>query len=155
MIRRVLNGEKRDIALFVAAAMAQRLGPMLLLRFLLARLSLSEYGAFGLVLSAITLLPIVLALNIPAVVTRLYFDAPADDRPRQSARLLSGTVVTILLLAMIAGVAVSVDRGAVGVLLGVGATEAGWLATARRWRISGSSARRWGACDGWSTTCST
>ena len=51
-----VSREQADVALFVIAAAAQRIGPMLILPLLLAHLTLAEYGTFALVQSAIALL---------------------------------------------------------------------------------------------------
>ena len=90
-----LTQERRDVALFVIAAAAQRVGPMLILPLLLAHLTLAEYGRFALVQSAIALLPLLVSLNIPAAITRLYFDAPPERRAQHAAALVSGAVTTI------------------------------------------------------------
>jgi O-antigen/teichoic acid export membrane protein len=92
--------EQRNAITYLAALVLQRASLFLFLPFLLHSLSASEYGTFGLLQSGITLLPTVLTLNIPATVTRLYFDPTrAEDR--------EGIVTGLTLWSLLLGLASS------------------------------------------------
>ena len=119
--------EQRDVALFVVAAAAQRLGPVMILPLLLAHLTLAEYGTFGLVQSAIALLPLLVSFNVPAVITRAVFDPPADRRAEHAASLVVGTVVTITALSAVVALSAVFALKDIASVLAVDRRGALWL----------------------------
>jgi O-antigen/teichoic acid export membrane protein len=66
--------ERWDAGAYFAGTLLQRVSLFLALPFLLRSLSAADYGAFGLLQSAVTLLPAILTLNVTAGITRLFFD---------------------------------------------------------------------------------
>ena len=81
--------EHLDAGLYFVGTLFQRISLFLALPLLLRSLSAAQYGAFGLLQSAINLLPAVLSLNLPATVTRLYFDGSTDSERRAIATKLT------------------------------------------------------------------
>src|SRR6267378_7099626 len=100
------NREGRDAAIYFVGTASQRVSLFLFLPVLLRHLSVSEYGAFGLAQSALALLPALLTLNIPATMTRLYFDEPTATRRKGAASKLTaisfvvGAVATLVCLGI-------------------------------------------------------
>ncbi len=87
--------ERLDAAIYFAGTLFQRLSLFLALPLLLRTLSAAEYGTFGLLQSAVNLLPAILTLNLPATATRLFFDGATEgERQAIATRLtvLSGSV---------------------------------------------------------------
>ena len=81
-----------DAGLYFAGTLFQRITLFLALPLLLRSLSVAEYGAFGLLQSAMNLLPAILTLNIPATVTRLFFDGTTP--PERSTIVTKLSVVS-------------------------------------------------------------
>lgn len=81
--------ERLDAGIYFAGTVFQRISLFLALPLLLRSLSAAEYGAFGLLQSAVNLLPAVLSLNLPATVTRLYFDGSTEPERRAIATKLT------------------------------------------------------------------
>ena len=73
-----VSRERRDAAFYFSGTLFQRLALFLALPLLLRTLSAAEYGTFGLLQSAVNLLPAILTLNLPATVTRLFFDGTTE-----------------------------------------------------------------------------
>src|SRR5438445_8686827 len=98
--------DRRAAAVYIFGTVLQRTSLILFLPVLLRRLTVSEYGAFGLLQSVISLFPGILTLNLPAIVTRLYFDGPTpDDRKRVAAQtsllaLVAGLLLTLVVLTL-------------------------------------------------------
>jgi O-antigen/teichoic acid export membrane protein len=116
--------DRRDAGLYFAGMLVQRLGLFLALPMLLRALTVAQYGSFGLLQSAVNLLPPILALNVPATVTRLYFDgASSEDRAAIASQLslLSGSLS--LGIGLLAWVASTLDRMRTAALLGVPTQE--------------------------------
>jgi O-antigen/teichoic acid export membrane protein len=90
------QSEQRSALTYILAIILQRGSLFLFLPILLSHLSVAEYGTFGLLQSAMTLLPTLLTLNLPAIVTRLYFDS-ATERGRQ------GRAGRLIVLALVLG----------------------------------------------------
>jgi O-antigen/teichoic acid export membrane protein len=102
----------------------QRLGLFLALPMLLRALTVAEYGSFGLLQSAVNLLPPILALNVPVTVTRLYFDGTSpEDRGAIATQLSLLSATLSLVLGLLAWVASSVNRTQTAALLGVPTQE--------------------------------
>src|SRR5205807_1752429 len=82
--------------------------------------STAEYGIFGLLQSAMNLLPAILALNIPATVTRLVFDGTSPPERHAIARRLSVLSAGLGLLASILiWLCAIAFRGATATVLGI------------------------------------
>jgi O-antigen/teichoic acid export membrane protein len=87
--------ERLDAAIYFAGTLFQRLSLFLALPLLLRSLSAAEFGTFGLLQSAVNLLPAILTLNLPATATRLFFDGATEaERQTIATRLtvLSGAL---------------------------------------------------------------
>ena len=90
-----IRRERLDAVIYFAGTLFQRLSLFLALPLLLRSLSAAEYGTFGLLQSAVNLLPAILTLNLPATATRLFFDGATEaERQTIATRLtvLSGTL---------------------------------------------------------------
>jgi O-antigen/teichoic acid export membrane protein len=81
--------DRLEAAIYFTGTLLQRASLFLALPFLLRSLAAAEYGAFGLLQSAMNLLPAILALNLPATVTRLFFDGPTPLERRAIALKLT------------------------------------------------------------------
>jgi O-antigen/teichoic acid export membrane protein len=81
--------ERLDAGLYFAGTLFQRISLFLAVPFLLRTLSTAEYGAFGLLQSAVNLLPALVSLNLPATVTRLFFDGASTEERRAIGLKLS------------------------------------------------------------------
>jgi O-antigen/teichoic acid export membrane protein len=121
VVRRLLaDAGRRDAAVYICATALQRATLFLVLPLLLSRLSIAEYGAFGLLQSIISLFPALLTLNLPATVTRLYFDGPSQTARNRIVAQLSLLALTIG--AIVTGSSIAAVLSAqewFGVLLGV------------------------------------
>lgn len=84
-----VSRERLDAAIYFTGTLFQRLSLFLALPLLLRSLSPAEYGTFGLLQSAVNLMPAILALNLPATVTRLFFDGTTDAERQSIATRLS------------------------------------------------------------------
>jgi len=119
-----------DAGFYFAGTLFQRVSLFLALPFLLRSLSTAEYGAFGLLQSAMNLLPAILTLNIPAAVTRLYFDGATPSERRTIVTKLSALSAGLGLLAgFLVWISVAVFRARVANLLGMPESEAVFATT--------------------------
>jgi len=117
--------ERFDAGAYFAGTVFQRASLFLAVPFLLRSLAAAEYGVFGLLQSAVTLLPAVLALNIPIGITRLLFDGRTPPERGGIAFKLSVLSAGIGLVAALALWSCAASaQGAVAALLGVPQQEA-------------------------------
>ena len=93
----------RNAALYVLANGLQRGATVAIMPLLLARLSLGEYGRYGLVLSIYALLPSFLCLGLYGAIARFYFDSkdPAGRRRITGTLLLSHASSTFVIAALL------------------------------------------------------
>jgi O-antigen/teichoic acid export membrane protein len=101
----------RNAAIYVVSNGLQRGATVLVAPILLARLSVSEYGIYALLLTIYTLGPAFLSLGLYGAINRFYFDgAAASDRHRTMSSLLLAHAATIVLItsALDAGLRLSV-----------------------------------------------
>jgi O-antigen/teichoic acid export membrane protein len=113
LVQRIFSKDNREAATYMIGTACQRLGLFLVLPILLRRLTVTEYGTFGLAQSAMTLLPAVLTLNIPATVTRLYFDQRVEEERRGVAAKLSLLCLCLALISVVlaGGAALAFQEG--------------------------------------------
>lgn len=128
--------ERLDAAIYFGGVLFQRLSLFLALPLLLRNLSAAEYGTFGLLQSAVNLIPAILALNLPATVTRLFFDGGTEaERQAIATKLtvLSGTVG--LAGGAVVWMCANTYRSQTAALLGVPGTQ---VMVATTWVVVGS-----------------
>src|SRR5262245_58513426 len=122
--------ERLDAGLYFTGTLLQRATLFIALPLLLQRLSTAEYGAFGLLQSALNLLAPVVSLNLPATATRLYFDGATDaDRHAIATRLSVLSTCFGLAGGALVWLCILAGRGAMASLLGLPEHEAFVAAT--------------------------
>lgn len=94
--------DRTHAAVYVSGMVFQRASLLLVLPLLLRQLTAAEYGAFGLLQSLLTLLPALLTANLPATVTRLYYDGHSSHE----RRLIGARLTAATLLIGVAGAAI-------------------------------------------------
>jgi O-antigen/teichoic acid export membrane protein len=89
----------KNAAIYIVSNGLQRGATVIVAPVLLARLSVSEYGIYALLLSVYTLGPAILSLGLYGAMSRFYFDAREDsDRKGIMAALLTAHAATLLLV---------------------------------------------------------
>ena len=89
----------RNAAIYVVSNGLQRGATVLVAPILLARLSVSEYGVYALLLTVYTLGPAFLSLGLYGAVSRFYFDSgDANERRRTMSALVVAQATTVILV---------------------------------------------------------
>jgi O-antigen/teichoic acid export membrane protein len=89
----------KNAAIYIVSNGLQRGATVIVAPLLLARLSVSQYGVYALLLTVYTLGPPLLSLGLYGATGRFYFDAKdAAERHRISAALVVAHAVTVLLV---------------------------------------------------------
>lgn len=104
----------QNAAIYVVSNGLQRGATVLVAPILLARLSVSEYGIYALLLTIYTLGPAFLSLGLYGAINRFYFDAaePAERRRTMSSLVLAHAATIVVITAALDG-ALRVSTGAI------------------------------------------
>lgn len=89
----------RNAVIYVISNGLQRGSTVIVAPILLARLTVAEYGVYGLLLTIYTLGPALLSLGLYGATGRFYFDAKDDaERKRITSALVIAHAVTVLII---------------------------------------------------------
>src|SRR5437868_1455976 len=72
------------VVVYLIASVLSRAGSVLLVPLYTRKLTSAEYGTYGLIMSAVAILPSCWTLGLNAAISKVYFDTPptGDPRPR-------------------------------------------------------------------------
>jgi O-antigen/teichoic acid export membrane protein len=100
----------RNAAIYVISNGLQRGSTVIVAPLLLARLSVSEYGVYGLLLTVYTLGPPMLSLGLYGAIGRFYFDTKdKTERHRVTSSLVVAHAVTVLVLTLLIDLVLSLS----------------------------------------------
>jgi len=100
----------RNAAIYIISNGLQRGSTVIVAPLLLARLSVSEYGVYGLLLTVYTLGPPMLSLGLYGAIGRFYFDTKdRTERHRVTSTLVVAHAVTVLLATLLIDLVLSLS----------------------------------------------
>lgn len=93
----------RNAFLYILSNGLQRGATIIILPLLLTRLTIEEYGQYGLLLSVYVLVPAAISLGLYGAIGRFYFDSNKPERQHQitSTLLISSSVLALLITAVL------------------------------------------------------
>jgi O-antigen/teichoic acid export membrane protein len=91
----------RHALLYILSNGLQRGATIIILPLLLTRLTIEEYGQYGLLLSVYALVPAIISLALFGAIGRFYFDSNKPERQKQiiSTLLISNVTLALLITA--------------------------------------------------------
>jgi O-antigen/teichoic acid export membrane protein len=100
----------KNAAIYIVSNGLQRGSTVIVAPILLARLSVSEYGVYGLLLTIYTLGPPMLSFGLYGAIGRFYFDTKdKDERQGVTATLVIAHAVTVVLITAVIDLVLSLS----------------------------------------------
>ncbi len=135
----------KNAVIYVISNGLQRGSTIIVAPLLLARLSVAEYGVYGLLLTIYTLGPALLSLGLYGATGRFYFDSKdPDERRRISSALVVAQAVTVILITGLVDLTASLTVTSIAgipyiyfrLILWAGAASALYEGAAAYWRAA-------------------
>lgn len=108
LFERALGIARGPTGIYLAASVLGRIGSIVLLPLYTRKLSATDYGTYGLALTLLSLMPLLLSCGLTSGMTKVFYDAPTPEEGRaRMGSAAKGMIVVTATLATVVGLGVA------------------------------------------------